>query len=421
MAVVVLILFGSASTLRASEVKPSTFFPLETRWVAKLDAPLAAAPAFDLQHAYVALRNGSLIAVRLADGKVAWSTDCETRFSPAPAEGIVVVATAQRLVGLRTHDGVPLWTTDLGTPVSAAPVWKTGWLLTVLENGEVAALRSEDGSEVWRRQLSGSLNIAPTVSGKAVFVPIADGRVVALDLMTSNPLWERAVGGSPREILASDDLFVGSTNNSFYRLSRDNGQQQWRWRTGSDIVGRPAADPKQVLFVSLDNVLRSLDRKSGVQQWRRPLPGRPTAGPTIIDDLVLVAGVTPEILAFNIETGAPAGTLKGPAEFVMPPHVLDPSSPEAPGVIATTGNGHLLAMLRPMGPPFFSLVFPPPPLLPAPELFVPAEVLPFEPRPNPSPNNFADRLDVPKIFETIEPAVPPGHVESERKTVPTGR
>ena len=419
MAVVVLILFGSAFTAPSSEITPSTFFPLETRWIAELDAPLAAAPAFDLQHAYVALRDGSLTAVRLADGEVAWSTDCETRFSPAAADGIVVVATAQRLVGLRTDDGATLWTADLRTPVSAGPVWKAGWLVTVLENGEVMALRAEDGSEFWRRQLSGSLEVAPTVSGRTVFVPIADGRVVALDLMTGDPLWEHPVGGSPREILAADDLFVGSTDNFFYRLSRDDGQLLWRWRTGADIVGRPAADPRQVMFVSLDNVLRSLDRKSGVQQWRRPLPGRPTAGPTIVDDLVLVAGVTPEILAFNIETGAPAGTLKGPAEFVVPPHVLDPSSPEAPGVIATTGDGHLLAMLRPLGPPLFSIVFPPPPLLPAPELFAPADVLPFEPLPDPPPNDL-DRLDVPDVLERIDPATPPDGFESALPIVSTG-
>lgn len=404
MAIVVIVLAGAVCRLPASDIVPSPFFPLQTRWIAELEAPLAAAPAFDREHVYVALRDGMVTAVRLVDGEVSWSTEYASRFSPAVSDGVLAVATAQILVGIRSADGLTLWTSDVGATISAPPVLKSGWVVIVLESGDIVALRAEDGTEIWRRHLSGTLRVEPTVSGPHVFIPVADGRVVALDIVTGAPIWEHTVGGSPQEILAAGDLFVGSTDNFFYRLSRDDGSWLWRWRTGGDIVGRPAADASQVLFVSLDNVLRALDKKSGVQQWRRPLPGRPTAGPTIVGELALVAGVTPEILAFDTKTGFPAGTLKGPAEFAFPPYVIDPTSPEAPGVVAATGDGRLLAMLSPIGPPPLSIVFPPPPLLPEPERFAPADVLPFEPLP-PQPERVAPADVLP--FEPLPDVVPP--------------
>ena len=404
MAIVVLMLVGTGIRAPASDVEPSPFFPLQTRWIAELEVPFAAAPVLDQEHAYVVLRDGIVSAVRLVDGETSWSTDHASRFSPAVADGVLVVATAETLVGVRPSDGLTLWTTDVGAMISAPPVWQSGWLLTALESGEIVALRAQDGAVIWRRQLSGTLSIEPTVSGRHVLVPVADGRIVALDIVTGDPVWEYTVGGSPQEILATGDLFVGSTDNFFYRLSSDDGRWLWRVRTGADIVGRPAADATQILFVSLDNVLRALDRKSGVQQWRRPLPGRPTAGPTIVGQLVLVAGVAPEILAFDIETGLPAGTLKGPAEFAFPPYVIDPASPQAPGVVAATGDGRLLAMLSPVGPPRLSIVFPPPPLLPEPDQFAPADVLPFEPLP-PFPRRVAPADVLP--FEPLPHAPEP--------------
>ena len=409
-------LFSSTLTATDSKISPSPVFPLETRWVMELDTPLAAAPAFDLLYVYVPLRDGSLSAVRLVDGEVIWSAECETQHRLAVGADVLVAASDHTLVGIRSSDGLKLWTSDVGSTVSAAPVWNNGWLIAVLESGEVVVLRAQDGQEFWRRQLSGSLVIEPSVGGRNLFVPVADGRIVALDLVTGDQVWEHTVGGSPREILATDDLFVGSTDNFFYRLSRHNGEWLWRWRTGADIIGRPATNARQVLFVSLDNVLRALDRKSGVQQWRRPLAGRPTAGPTIVGNVVLVAGVAPSILAFDTKTGLPAGTLAVGADFFVPPHVLNLSSPAGPGIIAATGDRRLLAILRALGPPTFSITFPPAPLLPAPERFKPAEVLPFEPLPE-SPPASGEILptgvgglnppEPPALPNKIEIAVPP--------------
>ena len=376
---VVIVFVTVTARIQANEDCPPSFFPLQSKWTTDLGEPPSAAPAHDDAQVFVPLRNGTLVAVKIVDGSITWTSELETKFTPVVADDLVIVATDQRLVGLRASDAVTLWTTDLGAPVSVTPLLTTGWLVVALASGEIVVLRASDGTEFWRNQLSGSLEVQPAVGGNTLFVPVADGRIVALELVTGRRLWEYRLRGSPRQILPLDGLFVGSTDNFMYRLSRKNGKVEWMWRTGADIVGLPAVDEHRVFFVSLDNMLRALDRDSGVQQWRRALPGRPTAGPQIVGTLVLVSGVAPQVRAFDTETGAPAGVLLAPGELAVPPHVIRAPSPLAPGLIVTTGDGRLRVMGSPTGPPQFLMSFPPEPLLPTPVLLQPADVLPFPP------------------------------------------
>lgn len=384
--IVAVILFGYPAT---GEVPAPSFFPLQQRWSTDLAQPAVAPPVYDDGHAYVPLRDGTLVAVSLVDGSITWSTERPTQVSPAVGDGVVVVAHEETLFGLRATDATALWSTELGAAVSAPLLWNTGWVVAVLENGDVVALRGADGLELWRRPVSGQLDVRPSVGGAELFLSVRDGRVLALKLETGELLWERLLGGSPQEILPLDDLFVGATDNYFYRLSRADGKMRWRWRTGGDIVGLPAVDERHVMFVSLDNILWALDRKSGVLQWRHLLPGRPTGGPQIVAEMVLISGVSPVLRAFYTRAGQEAGVLTAPGEFASPPYLVRPPSALAPGLIVMTGDGRLVGLLQPTGPSQFSLDFPPPPLLPEPEMLALDDILPLpvilEAEPAPSP------------------------------------
>lgn len=359
------------------EVPTPSLFPLQERWSTDLKQSALFPPVYDNEQAYVALRDGTLAAVSLVDGSITWSAERLTQVSPTVGDGLVVVADEGILLALRTTDGAVMWSTDLGAAVSAPLVWNGGWLVAALQNGNVVILRGADGLELWRHPVLGQLDVRPSVGGRELFVPVRDGRVLAFDLETGELLWERLLGGSPQEILPLDDLFVGATDNYFYRLSRADGKMRWRWRTGGDIVGRPVVDERRVMFVSLDNILWALDRDSGVLQWRRPLVGRPTAGPQVVAEMAVVSGVSPILRAFDTRDGREAGALTGPGEFFGPAHVLRTPALLAPGLIVMTGDGYLVSLLQPTGPPQFSLDFPPPPLLPEPKRLELDYVLPL--------------------------------------------
>ena len=99
----------------------------------------------------------------------------------------------------------------------------------------------------------------------------------------------------------------------------NDGAVAWRWRTGADVIGVPVVDDARVYFVSLDNVLRALDRESGAQRWKRALPLRPTRGPVAAGATLLVSGLSPTLRAFNMKDGAPAGEVAGGGELAAPP------------------------------------------------------------------------------------------------------
>ena len=131
------------------------------------------------------------------------------------------------------------------------------------------ALRADSGEELWRQQAAGDVRIAPTVDGDRLYIPTVEGRISARDLLTGAELWSRMLGGSPTDIVATGDrLYVGSKDNFFYSIDTANGRLRWRWRAGADVVGAAVLDESRVYFAALDNLLRALDRYSGVQRWK---------------------------------------------------------------------------------------------------------------------------------------------------------
>ena len=89
-------------------------------------------------------------------------------------------------------------------------------------------------------------------------------------------------------------------------------------------------------FVSLDNVLRALNRNSGVQRWKSPLPLRPTSGPAKVGETIVVTGVAPMLRGYNAKDGKAAGDLPTNGEIAAPLHVFNDSTRPLPMLIVLT-------------------------------------------------------------------------------------
>ena len=365
---------------------PLPVLPLDVAWSTHLGGGPSQAPAYAADTAYVALRDGMLASVDLADGTLRWCVFQPVDWPPAAAGDLVVVARDQHVAARAASDGVPVWRLDLGSRVSAPPVWRSGWLIAGLENGEVVALRAADGGELWRRPLGAVLRAPATIAGQRLYLPLDDGRIVALRLATGDTIWTQRLGGRPRGVLALDALFVGSTDNFFYRLAFDDGSIEWRWRAGGDVIGAPRVDTERVYFVALDNVVRALDRRSGVQRWRRPLPLRPTDGPALVESALLVAGISPDVQLFAPDSGESAGVYRAPAELAARPFLVPGLPTTGTRLVVLTADGGVLGLAAGTGPPLAALGLPPPPLLPQPARLALEDVLPVEAAPLPPPS-----------------------------------
>jgi outer membrane protein assembly factor BamB len=302
---------------------PLGLFPAIPAWDLPLNNTLQATPAFKDARGYFPIEGDRVACYDVLHGTLLWVSPASTQSQPALGDRLVFVAEADAVLALHDDTGVTAWRFPLKERLSTPLAWSNGWLIATAASGTVLAFRARDGSLIWQQELGAPIHASAALAADRVYLPMTDGRIVALRIETGEPLWERRLGGSPNEILALDwTLYVGSNDNYFYAIAARDGQILWRWGTGADVIGRPVVDDRRVYFVSFDNVLRALDRKTGNQRWKRPLPLRPTRGPVVMGDALFVSGTSGTAPAYFLKDGNPAGSLAASGELAASPHVV---------------------------------------------------------------------------------------------------
>lgn len=294
-------------------------------------------PAYDATTAYFAIADDRIVAYDVLPGTQKWIVSARPQMELVAGDSLVFVVEPGTLTALRASDGGVAWQLPFAETLAVHPVWDNGWLVAATNSGSILAFRATDGQLLWSREIGSRAHALPALAADRVYVSTADGRVVALRVDTGSVVWDRRLGGPPDQILALDDrLFVGSTDNFFYSLMTKDGRIAWRWRTGGDVIGLPVVDEHRVYFVALDNVLRALHRKSGVQQWMRPLPVRPTTGPAKVGDALVVTGLEPPLRCYALADGAPAGEVEAGADVAWAPRVFDDQATGMPLLLFLT-------------------------------------------------------------------------------------
>jgi outer membrane protein assembly factor BamB len=325
-------------TRSADDKTPLSLFPVAPVWTLPLNNALTAPPGFRDAYAVFALEGEQLAAYDLERGSQLWLTNITTNVEPALGAGHVFIATDDALTALSLRTGQAVWTQPFDNELAAAPVVAGDRLVLATAEGDVIALRAADGVELWRRTLERAASSRPAWTATRLFVPTAGSHVVALNLENGDVVWDRRLGGIGHDILAGDDrIFLGSQDRFFYCLNAKNGEVAWRWPTGADAIGLPVADDRTVYFVSLDNMLRGLNRSSGVQRWKSALPFRPISGPVKYRDTLVVAGTTPMLQAYNARDGKSLGRYAVATELSALPYLFADAARVFP-VLATISS-----------------------------------------------------------------------------------
>ena len=322
----------------ADDKRPLSLLPLATIWTLPLNNALTAPPAFRGTRAVFALEHDQLAAYDLEHGTLAWIAPRGTTVEPAVGADAVFIAEDESLTALAITTGDVVWTKPFEQTLAVAPVLAVDRLIVATSDGDVVALRPVDGTEIWRQHLPAAAGSRPAFTSSQLFIPTTGRLVVALNLQNGDLLWQRALGGAGHDILADDDrIFLGSRDRFFYCLNAKSGEVEWRWATGADAIGLPVEDEKSVYFVSLDNILRGLNRSSGVQRWKAPLPVRPIAGPVKYRETLVVPGSEPLLLGYGTRDGKPQGRYAVATELSAPPYLFDDAARVFP-VLATISS-----------------------------------------------------------------------------------
>jgi outer membrane protein assembly factor BamB len=374
-AVALSVLLGVAVLADAPVAEPR-LFPIRAAWTLSLESAFTAPPGFSETRGFFPIEDERVAAYDVIAGTLQWLVSARTEWPPVAGGGLVFLTPGDALVALHEEDGTEAWQVPLQEPLATRVVWGAGWLIAATRSGRVLAFRASDGELLWQRDSTGRIHAPPAFGGERVYISLENGRIVVLDLMNGEVQWERRLGGAANDVLALEDrVYVGSDDNFFYCLRTRDGEIEWRWRTGGDVIGTPIVNADRVFFVSLDNVLRGLDRFNGAQRWKRALPIRPTRGLVRAADTLLVSGAAPRVAAFNMKDGTPAGEVTAAGELAAPPHVIGAAAAGLPMVVVAgrdiVKGAVVSAMARSVDPvmaPFSSLPNPLPAPTPQPDV-----------------------------------------------------
>jgi outer membrane protein assembly factor BamB len=320
-----------------SDRLPLLLFPTRSVWTLALNNQITTPPAYDATRAFFSIEGDRVVCYELLSGTQQWIASVRPQTEPVVGDGLLFLVEPSTLTALHVEDGTVAWQLPLTDSLAMRPVWDNGWLVVSTSAGSVLAYRAMDGHLIWSRDLGSPARGLPALAADRVYVSTQNGRVVALNVTDGAPVWERRLGGAPNEILALDDrLYVGANDHFFYCLMARDGRIDWRWRIGGDIVGVATSDETHVYFVAQDNVLRSLNRKSGGQQWLRALPFRPAWSPVAIAGTIVVAGQSKSVRAYKIADGTAAGDFSAPAEIATAVHSVENAATGLPTLLIVT-------------------------------------------------------------------------------------
>lgn len=330
---------------RKSGPLPAPVVAAEQAWRVTLGVLPTAGGAMDEARVYIPMQDALLIALDRETGVLQWIREINTAVPPIVADGTVYVAAHDGIRALDAVTGKDRWQTPLTAKIAAPMTWDTGWLIAMVEPGDVVAMRAADGEILWRRPL-GAVSPHPAVPGgqRAIYFSLADGRLVALSLTDGAVLWEQKVPGVLSEpATARDRVFVGSTNNFFYAFDDDSGTLEWKWQAGGDVIGA-ASEGDVVYFASLDNVLKAVNRGNGNQRWKKESGTRPVLPPRAFAGTVVVPGMMPAITAFVGRTGEAMGTYAASGYLIGPPLIDTTLDPMRVSFVTITREGVVEAM-----------------------------------------------------------------------------
>jgi outer membrane protein assembly factor BamB len=222
------------------------------KWTAPLPGPPAFAPVAAGGWAFVALKNGSIVALRTDSGKAVWTV------TPGGAVGIPLAIEGDRFYAA------------------------TGAI--------VQALAVQDGQPLWKATLDADVTAVAAVEGH-VFAATAGRWLVALDARKGEVRWRYRIGGAAIGLAVDEDRVIAVMLDQSVRAFKiGSGAQAWRQELSFRPTTGPIVAGRGVLVAGFAPAVRVLDRRTGANAGLYSVP-IPAAGAIPLETLSALAVV----------------------------------------------------------------------------------------------------------------------------------
>jgi outer membrane protein assembly factor BamB len=206
-------------------------------------------------------RAGQVVALELADGKIAWQTpvsggvDAEARFDPS--YGQVYVGTDDGFVyAVDPQSGAIRWSYRGKGAIERRPELGGDAIYVASAADRLVALEPRTGKSIWQyeRESPEGFTIhghsGPRLHRGLVYTGFSDGFLMALNAGTGDVVWARSLAAASEQYvdvdstpatLGDDVLLASSYSGGLYALSASSGDVRWRLgiegASGVQVIG----------------------------------------------------------------------------------------------------------------------------------------------------------------------------------------
>jgi eukaryotic-like serine/threonine-protein kinase len=216
--------------------------------------------------AYTATETGSVYAVDLTSGKIAWTVDAgEAVDTPlVVTDGKVIAVTRATsdepasVVALATSDGSETWRWKSPTPVyrlSAASADAAHVYVGLSDqNGTLRALDLQTGSLDWTARMNAAVNLvsAPATTGEAVYALDFRGQLYRFDAATGERVWDFALNElvlRSGPVVVGDHVVFGTTGGRLAAVEASSGDLVWQNEPSGGQLRSIAVTPDRLVAV----------------------------------------------------------------------------------------------------------------------------------------------------------------------------
>ncbi len=244
-------------------------------------------------------------------------------------------------------DPRPLWRTTVGRAVRGSPAVAEAVIAVGTAERQVVLLERATGQVLWRVGLQGTIHGGPLLDQDRLYVATEESpeaRVYALALRDGRTLWStRTAGVQAALALTGDTLYAGTETGVLLRLATADGKVAWRRQLPGAVRAAPVPTPVGIAVTTTADTLFLVDRGTGEVVGHLALPGAVLAGPALAPGMrQLYLGTTgghvlavtlPELtVAWDFAAGARNGTL-----WLIPRERPSGARSFALGIVATAG------------------------------------------------------------------------------------
>jgi outer membrane protein assembly factor BamB len=345
-----LVIAGTAAPLvgaSGSIVPKSLPLTLQTTTTVPVLVPIT--PAITDRLVIVATAEGNVEARTLSAPAGTYWTRKFAAARLAAGDGLVYLATADRLIALDAETGADRWSAAL-QPDGARLVWRAGVLLISWPTGDVAALKTADGSQMWRVSLGAPLTAPPSADSILVVASLQNREVVALSMSDGTRRWTTALQIVPGALLVDGArAFVTGEDGSLLALKTRDGKVDWRQdRIGGRLAGPPVTDSRDVFVVTVDGLLTGYNKGNGALELTKPEKIAARAGALIDGAMIFMPLESGDVEGYLLGAGrpVPVAHLTAPraADAKVSPAVLIAGSGEALRIVTLTESPQAWSM-----------------------------------------------------------------------------